>query len=316
MGYEEMYRLPMINPPCSMSDLDLPVGSEKGSMYKLPKIQGSLSSDVPENPLQILENRQEIILKQLENLKIRVENLKENSMPNQKKSNGMLDIVLHCSYHTPPTSIPLACRWLQNKGGLKVFTSCHIHSSVRKSIEHLSDFLPPSNCTSRTEASIRITIIWKEDVNRDPEGFVSILPDHKVKGEVNVLRFLNRQYGLLRGSENNDLSTSESKSDEWLDRLHSGAIWGDSRAIGLRISSVGQGHGLTEILKDIEQIVSKQCFLINDKNPGIADLVAYATLYKTVSGRKQYKSVEKYINTCQTYFGSCVTNMQRVIDVI
>ena len=69
----------------------------------------------------------------------------------------------------------------------------------------------------------------------------------------------------FRGSENNDLSTSESKSDEWLDRLHSGAIWGDSRAIGLRISSIGQGQGLTEILKDIEQIVSKQCFLINDK---------------------------------------------------
>ena len=69
----------------------------------------------------------------------------------------------------------------------------------------------------------------------------------------------------FRGSENNDLSTTESKSDEWLDRLHSGAIWGDSRAIGLRISSIGQGQGLTEILKEIEQIVSKQCFLISDK---------------------------------------------------
>ena len=69
----------------------------------------------------------------------------------------------------------------------------------------------------------------------------------------------------FRGSENHDLSTTESKSDEWLDRLHSGAIWGDSRGIGLRISSIGQGQGLTEILKDIEQIVSKQCFLISDK---------------------------------------------------
>ena len=69
----------------------------------------------------------------------------------------------------------------------------------------------------------------------------------------------------FRGSENHDLSTTESKSDEWLDRLHSGAIWGDSRGIGLRISSIGQGQGLTEILKEIEQIVSKQCFLISDK---------------------------------------------------
>ena len=69
----------------------------------------------------------------------------------------------------------------------------------------------------------------------------------------------------FRGLENNDLPTTESKSDEWLDRLHSGAIWGDSRAIGLRISSIGQGQGLTEILKEIEQIVSKQCFLISDK---------------------------------------------------
>ena len=81
----------------------------------------------------------------------------------------------------------------------------------------------------------------------------------------------------FRGSENHDLSTTESKSDEWLDRLHSGAIWGDSRAIGLRISSIGQGQGLTEILKEIEQIVSKQCFLISDKVR--IQFIKHVTLY-------------------------------------
>ena len=86
----------------------------------------------------------------------------------------------------------------------------------------------------------------------------------------------------FRCSENNDLSTTESKSDEWLDRLHSGAIWGDSRGIGLRISSIGQGQGLTEILKDIEQIVSKQCFLISDKVR--IQFIKYVTYIQYVNG--------------------------------
>ena len=75
MDYQEMYRLPIINKTISTSALNLPIGYENGFMYKLPKIQGSLGN---EDILEDLEARQESILKQLDTLKNRIEDLKVN----------------------------------------------------------------------------------------------------------------------------------------------------------------------------------------------------------------------------------------------
>ena len=52
---------------------------------------------------------------------------------------------------------------LLQQSGLKIFTTCHVHSSAKGAPENLRDYLPPSNCTSRMNADVRITIIWKEN---------------------------------------------------------------------------------------------------------------------------------------------------------
>lgn len=54
-------------------------------------------------------------------------------------------------------------RWMQEKLGLKIYTACHLHSSVKSLPQQLLDFLPPSNCTSRMQSNVRFTIIWKEN---------------------------------------------------------------------------------------------------------------------------------------------------------
>ena len=78
MAYQEMYKLPLINAPVPTSALNIPVGNEKGFMYKLPKIQDS-SNEAEANPLRELEDRQEVILQKLEALKDRVQSMKQNS---------------------------------------------------------------------------------------------------------------------------------------------------------------------------------------------------------------------------------------------
>ena len=75
MDYQEMYRLPIINKTIPPSALNLPIGYKNGFMYKLPIIQGSLGN---EDILEELEARQESILKQLDTLKNRIEDLKVN----------------------------------------------------------------------------------------------------------------------------------------------------------------------------------------------------------------------------------------------
>ena len=85
-----MYKLPLINAPVPTSALNIPVGNEKGFMYKLPKIQDS-SNEADANPLRELEDRQEIILQKLEALKDRVQSMKQNSTTG--KSVSCFDIV-------------------------------------------------------------------------------------------------------------------------------------------------------------------------------------------------------------------------------
>jgi len=284
MAYQEMYKLPLINAPVPTSALNLPVGNEKGFMYKLPKIQDS-SKEEEINPLKELEDRQEAILQKLEALKDRVQSMKQNS---GKTESGMLDIVIHCSYQSPPQSIPLACRWMQEKLGLKIYTSCHLHSSVKSLPQNLMEFLPPSNCTSRMQSNVRFTVIWKENVGRDPECYVTMLPAQNIKGEVNLLRFLNRQFGLLTSTTST--AAIESRLDEWLDRIHSNIIW-------------GQNSNLEDILKDIEKSVSSQNFIIDSKMPGIVDLIAYASINDSVKSQKQSKTIKKYLDVCKAHFG-------------
>ena len=58
-------------------------------------------------------------------------------------------------------------------------------------------------------------------VGVDPVSVVGLLPKSSVKGEVNLLRFVARHFGLF------DSQKDDWKEDETLDRIHSELIWGD-----------------------------------------------------------------------------------------
>ena len=104
--------------------------------------------------------------------------------------------------------------------------------------------------------SVRVTIIWKENVGRDPECFISRASSKKIQGEVNLLRYLHRQFGLLSGPGNQGVASDEVKADELMDRIHSNVVWG-----ALANDSVGNEGSFQQILADIERVVAKQGFL-------------------------------------------------------
>ena len=251
-----MYRLPVINTPVSALELDLTEGNNERRMYKLPNIQNLIITETGADKLIELENRQEAILKQLQDLKLRVSSIKEQNNA-EKDHHSLLDVVIHSSYRTPPDSVPIACSWLQERACLKVLTSSHVHSSVKKPLpQYLLEFLPSSNCQTRAEANVIVTIIWKEDMGRDPECFISRSSSKKIKGEVNLMRFLHRQFGLLSGPDHQGVASDEVKADELMDRIHSGVVWG-----ALANDSVGNEGSFQQILADIERVVAKQGFL-------------------------------------------------------
>ena len=104
------------------------------------------------------------------------------------------DLVVRCSPSHPAHSLQGVCRLLSG-AGLSVHTSCHTHSSVTSLPPALASFLPVSE-VSRTQAQVRLTLIWKE-VGKDAELMVSPLTQTLIKGEANILRYISRLFPSL-----------------------------------------------------------------------------------------------------------------------
>jgi len=225
-----MYELPVVVPN-SFTHMDTTV-----RMYTLPPIQGAVeidgqssSSSVQNRELLELEARQEAILTSLESLQFRVDKLRGQSkadLQSSLKITNNLEIAIHCSPCSPPFSLPLVIEYLKNQTNHKLFTSVHVHSSyVRDLPQILLDFLPPGNCLERSEADLKIALIWN-DVGKDPISMVGMLPNATVRGEVNLLRFFARLFGLCGFDKEIDLK-EQMKEDEILDSIHADLMWGD-----------------------------------------------------------------------------------------
>merc|ERR1712166_430219 len=209
-----MYRLPpMISSETMVFDLPT-------TMYKLPMIQTSnnvessnqsqeLSTD-DLNELKQLEKKQEAILSQLEALKIDVAKLSK-AAGNQTKavSGGVTDVVIRASPNHAPHTLPIICKKLQEVS--KVFTSAHIHSSLPKGIPNkLKDFLPASNCASRSKADLCVTLIWTN--GKETELAASPTSSLLVKGEINLLRYFARRFNLFNTNELTEIHLAQAES--------------------------------------------------------------------------------------------------------
>jgi len=212
-------------------------------MYSLPVIQcsnhipgvgsgvgaSSGTTTCPPGALQALEARQDAILARLEKLKAEVEAYKKTlGLPAQCDSSSTSsqapvcgrtpDLVVRCSPSHPAFSLKGVYNLLSG-AGLSVHTSCHTHSSVPALPPQCQSFLPEPEM-SRTQAQVRITLIWKE-VGRDCELMVSPLTQTLIRGEVNILRYIARLFPTLVLYEN---LTNISSVDSMLDSVSS-LLW-------------------------------------------------------------------------------------------
>jgi len=115
--------------------------------------------------------------------------------------------------------------------GLKIFTSSHVHSSFLNKIPNeLVDFLPNSNCSSRSEADLCVTLIWK-DVGKDMELVTSPTSTAVIKGEVNLLRYVSRRFNVFSVNELDEINIQV--VENLLDTFHA-----EKWSSGSNISSV------------------------------------------------------------------------------
>jgi len=269
-----MYRLPPIIP--ANMEFDLPT-----RMYKLPVINNfgpQEEVEISKDDLQALndlEKRQENILNQLENLKLEVEKLKippGKSSANLQKKPGTKDIVIRATPQHAPNVLPLLCNQLMAIG-LKVFTSSHVHSSFLSKIPNeLEDFLPNSNCNSRGEADLCVTLIWK-DVGLDMELVTSPTSTSVIKGEVNLLRYVSRRFNVFSVNELDEISIQVVES--LLDTFHA-----EKWSSGSNITSM------------VENSLKKSQFLA--KKFSLADVYAMSILKKT----KNNKPILEWLKRC------------------
>jgi len=287
-----MYSLPPIIP-------DAFPHMETGSvgMYRLDPIQGfsqqqkdcggSMSSGAAD-PLSSLERRQESILDRLKSLQVRVDGIQAASGGCGQRSIGggtSVEVAIHANPLHPPHSLPLVLQILTRKFGLRVHTTTHVHSSYSKPLpQKVSDFLPDQK-VNRSEADIKIALIWS-DVGVDPVCTIGLLPKDSVRGEVNLLRFLGRLFGV--GGYDVLEGALADQEDDFLDSIHSRVVWGLD------------GGDKKAVMTNIEAVIKTKTAASSSKGEiRLSDLLVYSAAKSTFGQGKLPPVVGKFIQNCE-----------------
>lgn len=153
----------------------------------------------------------------------------------------------------------------------------------------LEDFLPDSNCKSRTSADVCITLIWKNvgGGGKDLECITSPTASSFLRGEVNLLRYFFRRFNLFNFNSLDEIR--QIKNEALIDSLHAEFVWGS-----------GKVHQLMSTILD--PALKKSQFL-NGIVVSIADVFAYSIM--TQSGtNKMAPAIQQWMQRCKTAFSS------------
>lgn len=223
------------------------------SLHKLPSLTGD--EEDYKRALDNLEYRQQVIfscIKEIQETVIKtaqnvglsqgeLQELTESYVP----EGNPIDIVITC----PPTSPPYSLLGLYpyiNKS-IPTCIKTHVHSSAigKVSKELLASF---SSCESViTQAKLKITIIWKEDVNdSDPSMILTPNKQIPVSGIANICRFLSRRF-CPEIYESFDPKIS-AQIDTWLDSLSLSYIHGNAKEKGAVLRRMNSSLGSAEFL--------------------------------------------------------------------
>ncbi|KAM4697370.1 aminoacyl tRNA synthase complex-interacting multifunctional protein 2 [Rhinophrynus dorsalis] len=277
-------------------------------MYRLPNVHQSTAgrNEQEADPaIQVLESRQEDILKRLYELKAAVDGLsKMIQTPDAdldvteiiqtdgqltpassvadldsllgKDYGALRDIVINANPSLPPLSLLVLHSLLSER--YKVLSAVHIHSSVTNIPEPLLKcFGDQVNKKSRQEYQLGFTLIWK-DVPK-PQMKFSIQNMCPIEGEGNIARFL---FSLLGNTFN---AVSATLIDSWV----------DTAIFQLR---EGSNKEKASVLKAMNSALGKSPWLVGNELT-IADIVSWCAVKQSDNSTAIPANVQKWMKACE-----------------
>ncbi|XP_053550957.1 aminoacyl tRNA synthase complex-interacting multifunctional protein 2 [Bombina bombina] len=277
-------------------------------MYRVPNLHQPPSGhyDQETDPaLQVLESRQEDILKRLYELKAAVDGLSkmiqtpdadldvtdmiqadEQAAPASNVTNldsilgkdygALRDIVINANPSTPPLSLLILHTMLCER--YKVLSAVHTHSSVTHIPEPLLKcFGEQVNIKSRQAYQLGFTLIWKK-VSK-PQMKFSIQNMCPIEGEGNIARFL---FSLLGYTFN---AVTATLIDSWVD---------------MAIFQLGEGSNKEKaaVLRAMNSALGKSPWLGGNELT-IADIVSWCAIQQTGSSNAVPANVQKWMKSCE-----------------
>jgi len=233
---------------------------------------------IPEHALKALEARQEAILQKLGLLRGEVEKYMKGQgisvagVQTDALQVHKTDVVVRCPPGKPVYALPGLITLLSEH--VKVYSTVHCHSSVANLPSHLNHFLPAPT-VERGEASVKITLIWKE-VGAECELMVSPISQTYIRGEVNIIRYFSRLYPSLLEYESD---TCVSAIDTMLDSVTS-LMW-------------AQPKDRQPILRPLAVNLGRVDYLCGNKF-GIADLALFSALKQLNLDRDLQPELKKW----------------------
>lgn len=244
-----------------------------------------------------LEAKQSDILEQLAQLKKQISSLKcDLKLQNGSSSNEVPvsikfvrpvritsslpeSIVLNANPSSPPYSLEILQRLLQNQIGLAV--TSYLHSTVvslpeptLRLKESLVNFKPKSGVPV-----INVKLIWK-NLDSNAQFLLSHTP---VTGEVNLLRYLSR---VTNSKLSYDSDANSLEIDSILDQCF----------LLVRAKTKAER---TNILQIFSKALSKSQWLVGKNQAGIADIAAYSAVKQSLSPNELSVNLGKWFERCQ-----------------
>ncbi|XP_075421561.1 aminoacyl tRNA synthase complex-interacting multifunctional protein 2 isoform X1 [Ascaphus truei] len=295
-----MYRLqPYVSG--DMIQVELP-----SCMYKLPSLHGAPSGHQEADPaLQVLESRQEDILKRLYELKAAVDGLSkmiqtpdadldvtdiiqadERAAPASnlvdldailgKPYGALRDIVINANPSLPPLSLLILHSLLSER--YEVLSTVHTHSSVRSVPEALLKcFGDQVQKNSRQEYQLGFTLIWK-DVTK-PQMKFSIQNMCPIEGEGSIARFLFSLFGCKFDAVTSTLIDS----------------WVDTAIFQLR---EGSNKEKAAVLRAMNSALGKAPWLVGNEVT-VADVVNWCAIQQSGNTAATPANVQKWMKSCE-----------------
>ncbi|KAL3863178.1 hypothetical protein ACJMK2_004946 [Sinanodonta woodiana] len=277
-------------------------------MKNLLCVEKKKETDNSANQVAALEQRQDAILRRLNELKGTLDQLtgKYQMPPVQSSSTcsttqpivrstttspavssvhiksvlgkGIVDIVIHADPNQPPLSLFVLYEIMKSK--YQVLATSYIHSSVINADKKLTTVFPNATASRRSQNQLALSFIWKK-VNTDPELVVN--PGHQIpiKGEANIARYLNRV--IDPDFDNRDIVTA-TQVDEWLDIAQLQLIHGNSKERAAAVRNLNARLGRNDWLVG--------------SSLSLADIVTWSAVHHAQQADSAPANVKKWLKAC------------------